>query len=138
MALFDLLRQMMRFASGSPSAVATPETESDHRSGPYTRGRPFRFDPLSGDGTMPLGKPGMYIVRNQDNERQYIGETCDLMRRINEHLRIGDIQDCDTVDYMVADGRSSSKTRRIVESQKISIHRPPCNQRGGGGGRRSG
>jgi len=56
---------------------------------------------------------------------------------MNEHIQTGKIMPGFAFDFMIADGRSTSRTRREHESQKIDIHNPPLNQRRGGGGRHS-
>lgn len=40
-------------------------------------------------------------------------------------------------EYKVADGRSTSKTRRVHEKQKIEQHKPSLNKSKGGEGRKS-
>lgn len=121
-----------------PQVVPNGDTHTvreDAERSPYGRGRPFRFEPLTGSGPIPPSEPGMYYVRNSENEIQYIGETNDLRRRLGEHQRAGRILPGDTLDYKLARQDSCSKTRRVVETVKIQQHRPPRNRRAGGGGR---
>lgn len=72
----------------------------------------------------------------------YIGETNDLARRMREHIRSGKLptgQGCgSTLEYMVADGRSTSRTRREHEQQSIEKHHPTLNRSKGGEGRPAG
>lgn len=42
-----------------------------------------------------------------------------------------------TYEYKVADGRSTSKTRRKHEQKKIAQHKPPLNKSKGGEGRKA-
>ena len=42
-----------------------------------------------------------------------------------------------TFEYKVADGRSTSKTRREHEKQKIEQHKPSLNKSKGGEGRKA-
>ena len=59
----------------------------------YPPGRPKRYDPIAGKGTLPPHAPGEYRIRDgKTNAILYIGETCDLRRRMQEHLRIGKIR----------------------------------------------
>lgn len=72
----------------------------------------------------------------------YVGETNDLARRTSEHIRSGKLpsgEGCSsTIEYKVADGRSSSATRREHERQKIEQQKPPLNKSRGGEGRIAG
>lgn len=108
----------------------------------YKPGRPTVYSPYSAKvGTKPPRKtPGEYRIFASDGSIAYVGETCDLARRIREHQRSGKINPTDrpTVAFKVADGRSSSRTRREHERQKISQHNPTLNCSGGGEGRIAG
>ena len=80
----------------------------------------------------------MYRFRNKlTGEVDYIGEAVDIARRIVTHLRSPKPVSRDThyVEWKKADGRSTSRTRRIHERKKINQHKPRMNKRGGGGGR---
>lgn len=103
---------------------------------PYKAGRPFKYDPSSG-GKRPPESPGEYRIKNKNGTTIYIGESCDLNRRMNEHIRSGkfDISAGDTFEYQVADKRSTSRTRREHEQQKIAEHDPLLNRSRGGEGR---
>lgn len=101
-----------------------------YKSGPYRRKRPGEALPA---------KPGAYRARNRKTGRvDYQGETNNLNRRHGEHRRSGakhaNSRSHD-LEFKVADGRSTSKTRRKHENRKIKEHRPKYNKRGGGGGR---
>lgn len=95
----------------------------------YKPGRPSTQDPPKA--------PGAYQLR-QNGKLMYQGETNDLARRKGEHIRSGLLPPEGKFAWKQADGRSTSKTRRTHESEKIQQHSPPWNQRGGGGGRKAG
>ena len=105
----------------------------------YKPGRPFKYVPATGGGTKPPDKPGLYRIRNGQGRILYIGETCSLSRRIREHIRTGKISMKPSahysVEFQIADPRSSSGTRRLHERRKISQHHPPLNRSKGGEGR---
>lgn len=105
----------------------------------YKPGRPFKYIPATGQGSKPPELPGLYRIRDGGGRLLYIGETCSLARRIREHIRSGKISvrpgDCYYVEYQIADRRSTSKSRREHERQKIRRHRPLLNRSGGGEGR---
>ena len=85
----------------------------------------------------PPNAPGEYRwINKETNEIDYVGETNNLARRKSEHNR-SDRFSTDTHDFAwkEADGRSTSKTRRDHEREKIDKHNPSENQRRGGGGR---
>lgn len=105
-------------------------------SNPYNPGRPSKYNPMSGKGTTPPHKAGEYRIRDAGGNMSYVGETCDLNRRMSEHLRSGKLsKDGSTFEFQVADGRSTSRTRRIHEQEKIEQHRPSLNRSIGGEGR---
>lgn len=101
----------------------------------YKPGRPSKFNPFTGQGNKPPSSPGEYRIRDEGGNLSYIGETCDLNRRTNEHIRSGKLSSGGTVEYKVADGRSSSATRREHERMKIMQHNPFLNRSSGGEGR---
>ena len=104
----------------------------------YKPGRPIKFNPSSGIGTIPPAKPGEYRIRSGNGSITYIGETNNLARRTKEHIRSGKLpvgQDAGTIEFKIADGRSSSRTRREHEQLKIAQHQPPLNRSIGGEGR---
>lgn len=110
--------------------------------GIYKQGRPKKFDPYSGGGSLPPAKAGEYRIRAKDEHDGavvYIGETDNIRRRINEHMRRGKLKDAApgscVVEYKEADGRSTSRTRREHERRKIAQHSPALNLSRGGEGR---
>lgn len=109
--------------------------------GIYKRGRPLKYNPSTKEGKEPPHKAGEYRVRDSStNQITYVGETNDLKRRMNEHVRTGKCRtgkNADTFEYKEADGRSTSNTRRVHEQQKIKQHNPPLNKSKGGEGRRA-
>jgi hypothetical protein len=141
MDIFNLLKQLFTASEKQEQPVAPIEITTDKgskRHSPYKSGRPFRFDPQSGQGSTPPDKPGAYTIRDANKQRYYHGETSNLAQRVKDHTLSGKVQDGYTVDYKVADGRSTSGSRRKVETKKINTHNPPGNQRKGGGGRKAG
>lgn len=108
----------------------------------YKPGRPQKYDPSTGSGNRPPAQPGEYRIRDASGEITYIGETNDLRRRMGEHLRSGKLSGGKdpggTFEWKVADGRSTSVTRRIHEREKIAQHSPRLNSSGGGEGRIAG
>ena len=105
----------------------------------YKPGRLAKYNPSSGKGGKPPAKPGEYRIRDEAGDIVYVGETCSLPRRMHEHIRSGKLPVCDggrsTIEYQVADGRSTSRTRRLHEQQKIAQHVPAKNKSKGGEGR---
>ena len=101
----------------------------------YKPGRPFKYDPYNNSGNEPPKKAGEYRIRNGESKILYIGETCSLHRRMNEHMKSGKIQSGCSFEYKIADGRSTSVTRREHERLKIEQHTPELNQSHGGEGR---
>lgn len=105
----------------------------------YRCGRPAKFRPSLKQGSKPPAKPGEYRIRNNAGEITYVGETNNLNRRMNEHLRNGKMSNGQneggSFEWKVADGRSSSRTRRIHEQEKIHQHKPCMNCSIGGEGR---
>lgn len=110
--------------------------------GIYKSGRPYKYYPGTGEGTPPPHSPGEYRIRNEQQMIVYIGETCDLARRAYEHMRTGKLPSGhgtrSSFEYMIADGRSTSRTRREHERVKIKEHDPEMNRSRGGEGRPAG
>ena len=107
----------------------------------YRPGRPTKYRPATGDGIKPPAKAGEYRIRNSDGVIVYIGETNDLARRMSEHIRSGKLsvgENAGTFEFQVADGRSTSRTRREHEREKIVKHHPELNKSKGGEGRPAG
>lgn len=103
--------------------------------GIYSPGRPFKFTPATGQGCKPPHRPGEYRIRDSAGTILYIGETNDLHRRMQEHIRSGKLTGSHSIEFQLADGRSSSQTRRVHERSKIAQHAPQLNRSGGGEGR---
>ena len=101
----------------------------------YKAQRPFKYSPFTKKGTKPPSKPGEYRIRDKDGILCYIGETCDLSRRMREHKRTGKLMPEGFFEFMIADGRSTSVTRRKHEQEKIRKHKPLFNRSSGGEGR---
>ena len=108
--------------------------------GTYKQGRPKEIDPFNEMDKIPK-KPGEYRkiekTGSQMRENNYIGETNNLHRRIGEHKRTGKIKPGEKIAIQVADGRSTSNTRREHEKEKIAKHKPIENKSSGGEGRKA-
>ena len=102
----------------------------------YKPGRPQRYDPAAG-GKKPPRQPGEYRIRMAGGEIRYIGETNNLARRLQEHIRSGKLptDGSAVVDLLQADRRSSSATRRRHEQTSIKKYQPTLNKSRGGEGR---
>lgn len=88
----------------------------------YTPGRPIKYHPHSGIGTRPPELPGEYRICNSQGNILYIGETNNLLRRMQQHIRSGKLSAGNTFEYKVANTDSTSQTRRLHEQQKIARH----------------
>ena len=106
--------------------------------GAYPAGRMYRYVPGHGRGQRPPAKPGEYRLRTRWGRLLYIGETCNLCRRMREHLRSGKLPASGVFEYQIADPRSTSQSRRKHEREKIARHHPPLNRSAGGEGRIAG
>lgn len=107
----------------------------------YKPGRPAKYNPTTGTGIKPPAAPGEYRIRDSAGAIRYIGETNNLARRASEHIRSGKLPTGPaggTIEFKVADGRSTSRTRREHERAKIAQHQPPLNKSKGGEGRPAG
>lgn len=100
----------------------------------YSSGRPKKIRVSDGLDKLPHAA-GEYRLRDANGVITYIGETNDIKRRSQQHLRSGKLQKNYSVEYKVADGRSTSRTRRIHEQEKIKKHNPILNKSIGGEGR---
>ncbi|MCR5432343.1 MAG: GIY-YIG nuclease family protein, partial [Lachnospiraceae bacterium] len=78
----------------------------------YKPGRPYKYNPTTGEGHMPPSAPGEYRIRNRQGAITYVGETCDLRRRLYQHMHGGKLSDernaGGTFEWKLADGRSTS------------------------------
>ncbi|MBM6715794.1 GIY-YIG nuclease family protein [Gemmiger formicilis] len=103
----------------------------------YKVGRPMKYNPCTGAGHKPPQSPGEYRMRDKTGQIFYIGETNNLARRTGEHRRSGKLptDGSATLEYKIADGRSSSRTRREHEQHSIRKHSPTQNKSKGGEGR---
>lgn len=105
----------------------------------YGPGRPYKYNPANGKGSRPPKKPGEYRIRDVDGNITYVGETCNLQRRLYQHQNGGKLSDPrnegGTFEWKMADGRSTSTSRRVHERQKIKEHQPILNNSRGGEGR---
>lgn len=101
----------------------------------YKPGRPVKYNPSTGVGTKPPNRQGEYRICDDGGNILYIGETNKLSRRMVEHIRSGKLASGCTFEYQVADGRSTSRTRREHEREKIKQHQPILNKSKGGEGR---
>jgi len=134
MALF---KRILDVLGRSTSTDDMEETPADFGTSVFGRGRPYVYDPYTGDSTLPPNEGGIYWFLGENKDRGYIGETNDLRRRIGEHKRSGNIMQGESVSFKVAKDGASCASRRRVESMKIERHKPTRNQRVGGGGRKS-
>ena len=91
--------------------------------GIFKPGRPSRQNPPD--------KPGYYYFRNKDTGKvDYVGETVSLKLRMAQHLASKALDlTVHWFEYKVADGESSSSTRREHESSKITKYLPRLNRR---------
>lgn len=103
----------------------------------YSPGRMKKYRQGDGKEKMPPKKAGEYRIRNSSGIVVYVGETCNIYRRMNEHKNSGKFGKDESFEYHVADGRSTSVTRREHERRKIEQHKPERNSRAGGGGRQA-
>ena len=71
--------------------------------GIYKPGRPSKYNPSTGSGIKPPSSPGEYRIRDNSGQMCYIGETCDLNRRANEHRRTGKLAEGSSFDSQMAD-----------------------------------
>lgn len=103
----------------------------------YQAGRPFKYNPAVRNSKLPPPSSGEYRIRDSSGSILYVGETCNLARRIKEHQRSGKLP-CDGsrfAEYMLADCHSTSSDRRGHERHSIHKHRPLLNRSRGGEGR---
>ena len=112
----------------------------------YGAGRPRRW--AKRGAKLPPGTAGEYrIVDTETGKPEYIGETKDLQRRLNQHTRAttkpSRTNKSDRYDsakheicYQVANPLASAEQRREHERASIARHRPPWNADRGGSGRK--
>ena len=109
--------------------------KEDKKMSIYKPGRPTKYDPARANSEKPPERPGEYRIRDEAGSITYVGETNNLRRRTNEHTRSGKLDCSGTLEYQIADGRSTSQTRRVHEREKIHQHSPTDNKSKGGEGR---
>lgn len=87
----------------------------------------------------PPAKAGEYRIRDKEGNLTYVGETNNLVRRMYQHGYNGKMSggnnEGGTFEWKVADGRTSSFTRREHEKLKIKQHNSKMNLSKGGEGR---
>jgi len=88
-------------------------------------------------GKIPSG-PGIYLFKNNRNGMiLYVGETATLRARTNRHRAEGRpfAKRNTTIFWIPLDNRSTSTSRRKIETRLIKQHKPKFNRNSGGGGR---
>ncbi len=70
----------------------TVKERREDKMGIFDKGRPQKFIPAENRGNKPPNKPGIYRIRDKSDKIIYIGETQDLRKRMNEHIRNGKIK----------------------------------------------
>lgn len=109
--------------------------------GVYKKGRPCKYIPATKKGRIPPKTAGEYRICTARGKIVYIGETCNLYRRMQEHIRSGKIvlrgRNVSTFLYQVASAESTSTSRREHEKKKIRKHKPKKNKSSGGEGRKA-
>ena len=104
----------------------------------FGRGRPFKYQPFEQTGSKPPHAPGVYRIRNEAGSVAYVGETVDLHKRMNDHIRkTGNLRNGESFEYKIASPGSTSAARREVERKKIAKFHPERNHSAGGEGRKA-
>jgi hypothetical protein len=86
----------------------------------------------------PPQAAGLYYVRNEESDVQYIGVGNELPDRFDQHRRrSGKIQPGEFFDYWIAREDATLEDLFEKEREKIDKYHPPRNKRRGGGGRRA-
>jgi len=60
--------------------------------GIYKPGRPKKYNPSTGEGHKPPSAPGEYRIRDDKGNIIYVGETNNLNRRMNQHIKSGKLK----------------------------------------------
>ena len=105
----------------------------------YSKGRPSRYTPATEKGKIPPKEPGEYRILDYHGTIVYIGETCNLYRRMREHIHSGKIKMGKypySFEYKQAQKGATPTMRREHEKKKIKKHKPRLNKSGGGEGRK--
>ena len=58
----------------------------------YKPGSHKKYNPDKGEGQKPPAKPGEYRIKDEDGNILYIGEACNLERRMKQHIKSGKIK----------------------------------------------
>lgn len=102
----------------------------------YKRGRPHKYNAITGDGSEPPRVVGEYRIKTKIHTIKYIGITNDLYRRMNEHIRSGKInENAPYFEWMAAKTNSPYQKVRDHEERKIKRYNPELNRNKGRGGR---
>ena len=104
--------------------------------GIFSAGRPLKYRPFENEGKKPPQSPGVYRIRSEQGNVMYVGETVNLCKRMNEHIKkTGNLKKGESFEYKIASPNSDSSSRRQVEKQKIAKYHPTRNRSSGGEGR---
>ncbi|MBR3631188.1 MAG: GIY-YIG nuclease family protein [Oscillospiraceae bacterium] len=104
--------------------------------GIFGRGRPSKYRPFTHSGKEPPNAPGVYRIRSSEGKVVYVGETVNLRKRMQEHIRItGNLRPGESFEFKEASPESTSASRREVERRKIARFHPERNHSAGGEGR---
>lgn len=107
-----------------------------NNNGPYTKGRPNKYDPMSNKGNKPPHVAGEYRIKDSNNEYKYIGMSNDLNHRMKDHIKSGKINDEDRIfEWKPAKPGTSYEDLRKHEQSKIKAKHPYANKSVGGEGR---
>lgn len=68
---------------------------------------------------------GAYKILNRDGEVQYVGRSCQLGTRLEQHLKAGEIPDA---RYFIAYQTDGEKSSKALERQLYRQHSPPYNK----------
>jgi excinuclease UvrABC nuclease subunit len=68
---------------------------------------------------------GAYIILNRGGDVQYVGRSCQLGTRLEQHLKDGTVPDARFFTAYQTDGERSSKT---LERRLFRQHLPPYNK----------
>jgi len=68
---------------------------------------------------------GVYIIMNRNRKVQYIGRSCRLGTRLEEHLKAGTIPDA---RYFVAYQTDGEKSSKALERKLFRQYLPPYNE----------
>lgn len=95
-------------------------------------GRPEEFDPYKEH--IPH-KSGIYSIKNKNNTIKYVGQSKDIKRRVDEHIRSGKVKKGDKIAAQFAHGNAKKPALDRAESKKIKKNKPPLNKVQGTPGR---